>query len=271
MGACPVACLSYWLNFLISSSLGLISWGQDPCLISFSTGRSTGNIFAKLNSFSFFGYSVIAPVSNRNTQSVVDVRRHTDLLNSWGVLLQNCFQLCQRSVIIPVLHRVWWTLGQNQLVFLPRLSRLSVQAHTNLLITYPTLDFGFGYLVDFIIWISGRLTRFKGEFLIPHLKSSILRSGIPPVSQTRSSWSCSWPFSPELHLKSILPATPSNCLESNCCVHLHSSSPGINHHLPPNGFSIHGWVFSQSNITNWVQICGFLFLPIVLYFLLVGT
>lgn len=146
----------------------------------------------------------------------MDVRRHTVSLSSCGFLLQNLFQLCQKSVIIPVFRRVWWTLGQNQLVFLPRLSWLSVQAHTDLLITFSTLDFRFSYLVDFIIWISGRLTRFKGEFLIPHLKASILRSGIPPVSQTQRSWSYSWPFSSELHLKSILLTRPSNCSESNC-------------------------------------------------------
>lgn len=35
--------MSVVLTHFLSSSLGLISWGQDPCPISFPTRRSTGN------------------------------------------------------------------------------------------------------------------------------------------------------------------------------------------------------------------------------------
>lgn len=189
--------------------------------------------FAKLNFFSFFRYSVIAPVSNRNSRSVMDIKRHT-------VLLSSCCKTFLSSARKVLLSKFF--VGFDEHLDKISLSFCLVSpGFLYLLITFSTLDFRFSCLVDFIMWISGRLTRFKGEFLIPHMKSSILRSGIPPVSQvlelflTLLSWAPFIIYSYWLYLQTV-----SNPI---ACFHLHSLSPGINHHLPSNDFSIHGWVF----------------------------
>lgn len=155
----------------------------------------------------------------------MDVRRHT-------VLLSSCCKTFLSSARKVLLSKFF--VGFDEHLDKTSLSLcLASPGFLYLLVTFSPLDFRFSCLADFIIWISGRLTRFKGEFLIPHLKSSILRSGIPPVSQTKRSWSCSWPFSPELHLKSILLAIPSNCLESNCLFLPPLLKPW---HKPPSAF-----------------------------------
>lgn len=111
---------------------------------------------------------------------MVDVRRRhvipislTELL--W-YLVANGLQLCQgRKCYIPVFGRVWWTLDQNQLVFISPLltfctgTRISSNYFICLWLLWNP-GFRFSCSVDFIIWISGRLARIKAEVLIPYLK-----------------------------------------------------------------------------------------------------